>query len=233
MSRIRILVIDDDAGDYLMVKEYLEQSDRATFITDHASNRTEALVALAKVEYDVVILDYHLGAENGIDVGKEILRLGYRIPLVLLTGYGEPQVHDDALDAGFQDYLLKNRLTPELLVRSMLWCGGKVEHTDPEVLVNKIHLLVADLRVHHEESKGRQLAHAAALETLRQELGLVSKALVKDSTATLPWWQRVWNLAVQNPVIPLVLFVCALLLVLILLLGSQLVDPALVREIRK
>ena len=231
MSRIRILVVDDDAGDYAMVKEYLEQSDRATFITDHALNRLDAIAALGRVEFDVVILDYHLGSENGIEIGKEILRLGYRIPLVLLTGFGEPQVHDDALDAGFQDYLLKNRLTPELLVRSMLWCGGKMEPADPEVLVNRIHLLVADLRVHHEESKGRQLAHAAALETLRQELGLVSKALVKDSN--LSWWQKAWGMAVQNPVIPLVLFVCALLVVLVLLLGAQLVDPALVREIRK
>lgn len=231
MTRIRILVVDDDSGDYLMVKDFLEQSDRATFITDHVTNSTEALAALGRVDFDVVVLDYHLGTENGIEVGKEILRLGYRVPLVLLTGYGEPQVHDDALDAGFQDYLLKNRLTPDLLVRSMLWCGGKVEHTDPEVLVNKIHLLVADLRVHHEESKGRQLAHAAALETLRQELGEVRKTLLKETGQS--WWHRAWDLATGNPVIPLVLFVCALLLVLVLLLGAQLVNPEIIREIRK
>ncbi len=226
--RIRILVVDDDPGDYLMIKEYLEKSDRATFVTDHVINKADALAALTRTSFDVVLLDYHLGGENGVEVGQEILRLGYRIPLVLLTGYGDPKVHEDALDAGFQDYLLKNRLTPELLVRSMLWCGDTSDPVGPDALSSQVQALGADLRQFREDSKSRHIAHAASIESLRQE---VAKALVKEPVSS--WWLKTWEKLAANPVPVLVTFMMLLLVILLVVLGAQSLDPELVKAIRK
>src|SRR5437868_31787 len=72
-------------------------------------------VALAAGECDICFLDYRLGPQTGLDLLQSSIAEGCKIPMILLTGYGEHEVDLKAMESGAADYLVKDEVTPYLL----------------------------------------------------------------------------------------------------------------------
>lgn len=74
-----------------------------------AASGDEALAQIDKYDFDLVLLDIHLGDENGVDVANTIrARLGDQVPpIIAVTAYAEPGADRKYLDVGFDDYLAK------------------------------------------------------------------------------------------------------------------------------
>ena len=77
------------------------------------------LAAACSGGYDVVLVDYRLGPEDGLELLKEARRRGCRTPLILLTGQGDLEIDLRAMSAGAADYLMKGRIDAPLLERSI------------------------------------------------------------------------------------------------------------------
>src|SRR5207237_7264187 len=65
------------------------------------------------------LVDYRLGAQNGIDFLRAALEQGCQAPIILLTGQGEREIDLEAMKAGAADYLVKGGLNSGLLERSI------------------------------------------------------------------------------------------------------------------
>ena len=67
-ERIRILLVEDDEDDFVIVRALF--SDIAAQIFDLEWKRTfaEGLETMAKNEHDVCLVDYRLGAHNGVEL---------------------------------------------------------------------------------------------------------------------------------------------------------------------
>lgn len=116
---IRILLVDDDLGDQEMTRAMLSQAQRGRYELDWVSTYEEALDALQRRAHDLYLVDYLLEDRSGLDLLREARRRGIDAPVILLTGRGSREVDLDAMEAGAADYLVKGRIDPELLERSV------------------------------------------------------------------------------------------------------------------
>jgi len=118
-SPVRVLLVEDDEDDCVLVRRMLEQSEGATYALEWAANYDAGLTAIRRQKHDVGLLDYRLGGRTGLDLLNEAVAAGCKSPLILLTGRGDREVDLAAMRAGAADFLPKDRLSADLLERSI------------------------------------------------------------------------------------------------------------------
>jgi two-component system OmpR family response regulator len=108
-----VLIVDDDEQICEMVEGYLtDQNYRVTVTHDGAGMRR----CMATGNVDLVILDVVLRGEDGLNLARE-LRAESDVPIVMLTGRGDPVDRIVGLEMGADDYLSKPFHLRELLAR--------------------------------------------------------------------------------------------------------------------
>ena len=113
-STIRILHLEDDPADALLVNDLFVQQGLAATVKA-VSHKKEFLDALAGEKWDLVLSDYRLSGFNGLDALKAVREKSATLPFILLTGNIGEQAAIETLKAGATDYVLKSyreRLVP-------------------------------------------------------------------------------------------------------------------------
>jgi PAS domain S-box-containing protein len=118
-TRLRVLVVDDDEEDYLVVSELLASVPSCEYELEWVRDYQAAVKALCTSGHDVSLLDYRLGDRTGLELLQEVFRKGCKTPIIFLTGEGDYRVDLEAMKAGAADYLLKEELNASLLERSI------------------------------------------------------------------------------------------------------------------
>lgn len=114
-----LLLVEDDAGDALLVEEMLADSDLESTLT-WCKTLAEAQGFLLTCPQPVcVLLDLHLPDVHGVDAVTRIVRSAPDAAIVVLTGMAEGETGLQAVATGAQDYLVKGRLDPETLSRAV------------------------------------------------------------------------------------------------------------------
>lgn len=113
-----LLLIEDDAGDAVLVRALLEDDAHGTWRVRWAKDLAEALPALA-AQPACVLLDLHLPDGIGLDALKMVLHEAPSAAVVVLTGMVDTDLGVAALAAGAQDYLVKQQVDEHLLSRSL------------------------------------------------------------------------------------------------------------------
>ncbi len=108
-----VLVVDDDAFFCRIVQRQLSQAD---FTSDCVHGGAELFDYLLRRSADLVILDYDLGEENGLQLCRQ-LRRASSVPVIILTGVDDDIAVVACLDAGADDYLVKPHNREHLLAR--------------------------------------------------------------------------------------------------------------------
>lgn len=119
-SIIRVLVVEDNPGDYFLVEEYLRSSGE-DFHSVQASHLTAAVRILDEEKIDVILLDLSLPDSKGLDTLKSIAAADENIPVIVLTGYADRKYGIESLKFGAQDYLVKDEINASLLNKSILY----------------------------------------------------------------------------------------------------------------
>ena len=118
-SNIKVLLLDDDVGDQLILRATLSAVRDVAYEVDCAATADQAIQYLLDREHDVCLVDYWLGCGTGLDFMARLRQIGIHIPVILLTGYQSRQVDMAATEQGACDYLIKGRLGSELLERAI------------------------------------------------------------------------------------------------------------------
>ena len=119
MDVVRVLLVEDDEDDFVLVRESLEEIERVRFELDWVQSFDAALERLQENEYAAVLTDYRLGARSGLELVRSIVERGSPSPVIVLTGQGNPEVDLEATEAGAADYLVKSEITSAVLDRSL------------------------------------------------------------------------------------------------------------------
>ncbi|MCI9324410.1 MAG: response regulator transcription factor [Lachnospiraceae bacterium] len=107
----KILIVEDDASNNQMLKEYLESHG---YVCTQAYSGSEGKLLFSMEKYDLVLLDLML---PGIP-GEELVTLFSRkAPVIVLSAKNGTDSKVEMLSAGAEDYLCKPFDLPELLVR--------------------------------------------------------------------------------------------------------------------
>ncbi|MHB8091568.1 MAG: sigma-54-dependent transcriptional regulator [Syntrophales bacterium] len=99
-----ILIVDDEASHRMMLRAVLREDGYA--VTE-ASDGTEAVAAVAKEAFDVILLDIRMTAMDGIEALAEIRKISPHVPVLIMTAYASVKTAVEALKAGAFDYLMK------------------------------------------------------------------------------------------------------------------------------
>ena len=102
----RILLVEDSQDARDMLRMYLAQLGHQVY---EAADGPSAVEAALRVLPDVALIDIGLPGVDGYEVARRIRATpdGRHLYLVAVTGYGQPKDRDQALAAGFDDYLVK------------------------------------------------------------------------------------------------------------------------------
>lgn len=116
---VRVLLIDDDDGELVLVREMLAGIGGNGYAIERAATYEEGLAGLLSGAYDVALLDYRLGQRDGLGLLREAKQKGCQTPIIFLTGMGRPEIDLAAMAAGAADFLAKNKVDSTSLERSI------------------------------------------------------------------------------------------------------------------
>jgi signal transduction histidine kinase len=173
MTRICVLIVDDDAEDAELAQLLLRDADAQAYRAEVVDTVANALLRLTQDGLDVALVDHRLGADSGIDLIRKAVALGCEAPLLLLTGVGDEETDREALQAGAAGYLSKDGLTPARLARAIRYAVAtrRAERHRVELM---------------REQAARQRAEAAT-ESRDRFLAIVSHELRNPLNAILGW----------------------------------------------
>lgn len=106
---ISVLLLEDDEGDALMMREDLESDKRDDFRITHKTMLSDALEALQSEHFDIILSDLTVPDSHGTETFHALLN-NTSVPIIVLTGDENDEISKQALEEGVQDFIVKNRL---------------------------------------------------------------------------------------------------------------------------
>jgi serine phosphatase RsbU (regulator of sigma subunit) len=120
---LRLLLVEDDDGDALLVSEYLADASPVIGPVELIRARTlGAAVQLLGVDsdsYDCILVDLGLPDTQGLASLRSLRQVAPDVAHVVLTGLDDVRQGVAALAVGAQDYLVKGQVDGDLLARSL------------------------------------------------------------------------------------------------------------------
>lgn len=112
-SKLRVLIVDDDAHIAELVALYMEKEGYETY---EVHNGSDAMEAFKKFDPHIVLLDIMLPGIDGYQVCRQIRQLN-NTPIIMLTAKGETFDKVLGLEMGADDYMVKPFDSKELVAR--------------------------------------------------------------------------------------------------------------------
>jgi two-component system response regulator FlrC len=100
----RVLVVDDEPGMRLAIKEALT---RRGYEVGLASNGREALAEFSLASYGMVISDMNMPGMGGMEVLRGVKKAAPHVPVLLITAFGTIETAVEAVKEGAVDFILK------------------------------------------------------------------------------------------------------------------------------
>jgi serine phosphatase RsbU (regulator of sigma subunit) len=160
---LRVLLVEDDEGDALLVEELLAVWGGSVRLARARSLAEAEAVPLAQI--DCALLDLNLPDATGLDGLRRLRAATNAPPILVLTGFDDEHRGVEAVGAGAHDYLLKGQVDGNLLMRSIRYAveRRRSERSEQELALAQLH----------------------AQENARLERGLLPAPLVDDERLEL------------------------------------------------
>ena len=116
---MRVLMIEDDEDDILIVRRLLAGVSATAFEVVGADRLSTAMTLLAADDFDVVLVDLSLPDSQGLETLASVQGQAPLLPTIVLTGWDDTQLGIEAVHAGAQDYLVKGEVLGAFLARCL------------------------------------------------------------------------------------------------------------------
>ncbi|MGY4876835.1 diguanylate cyclase [Vreelandella aquamarina] len=120
MQSLTILLVEDEEGDAGLIRYHLKRSGsehQIHWVTRLGELEKQLKNALSPA--NIILLDLNLPDSNGLETVSRCKAMAPNTPIVVLTGHDDMQFSLKALEAGAQDYLIKNQLKGDSLLRAI------------------------------------------------------------------------------------------------------------------
>jgi len=118
-SATKILFIDREYGEYLLIADILSQIRHVNYELVWWNQLETALPQILSNAYDVVLLDFFWGELSVRDLLNAAKVQANATPIVVMTDEMELEVDRDVIRAGAADYLIKGQISNQLLERTL------------------------------------------------------------------------------------------------------------------
>ena len=186
MSRVRVLLAEDDKSLGMILKAYLDANGYTVTL---CQNGQEALDAFRAADFDFCITDIMMPIMDGYALAKQVKAISPSMPLVFLTARKDQEDILEGFNLGADDYITKPFSMDELLARlkaiyrrcshvttqSSVFQLGSFSFNAPrhELIkgeeINKLTSKESDLLLLLCENMGNTLERSRALEQIWKE----------------------------------------------------------------
>ena len=180
---MNVLIAEDDPDMQKILGLYLR---REGYQVDTVGDGAAAVDFLAEHPVDLVVLDWMMPVQNGLDTCREIRRLNIPVKILMLTAKGQNEDEVAGLSCGADDYLIKPFAFDELLARIKVIIRRKTES------VSNVFTL-ADLTVNcdsHTVTRGGRNIQLASKEFAILEYMIRNQGIVLSKEKIE---QHIWN----------------------------------------
>lgn len=118
-TSIRILYIEDNPADFVLLEEILLDVANMDCRLENATTLSEGTHRLNQAEFDLVLLDLSLPDSRGLETFLALKKKGADLPIIVMTGLDDENLAVRAVQEGAQDYLVKKQLNADLLSRAI------------------------------------------------------------------------------------------------------------------
>ncbi|MCU7498191.1 MAG: response regulator [Bacteroidota bacterium] len=118
-STIRIMMIEDNLGDAMLIGEMLKEAKNRRYLLQHNLQLSTAFECIDHKSFDIILLDLGLPDSTGLGTLKKVLEKAPSIPVVIMTGLDDEELGFEAVKMGAQDYLIKGQIDTSLLFRTI------------------------------------------------------------------------------------------------------------------
>jgi signal transduction histidine kinase len=116
---LRVLLVEDNAGDARLLREMFSKERPGSFELTHKTRMSEAEIHLARGGVDVVLLDMGLPDGQGIENLRRARAAAPDVVMMVLTGLDDEGLAAEAIKEGAQDYLIKGQIENRALPRAL------------------------------------------------------------------------------------------------------------------
>jgi two-component system, NarL family, invasion response regulator UvrY len=120
----RVLIADDHAVVRAGYKQFLEADSSITEVGEVASG-SEALDALRRKEWDLLLMDIHMPDRSGLDILKHVTSGYPDVRVLIMSGLPEEQYARNVLRAGASGYISKGGSPDEFMKAVHLVLNGR------------------------------------------------------------------------------------------------------------
>jgi DNA-binding response OmpR family regulator len=110
-DKLRILIAEDEESFLKVLTTVLESSNHFTVYSCESGD--EAIGALKRSQFDVVILDHKMPGKTGLNVLQWLHEQKLDLPVIMLTGAGSENIAVEAMKLGAYDYIRKDQFDKE------------------------------------------------------------------------------------------------------------------------
>jgi protein-histidine pros-kinase len=167
----RVLLIEDDESDYLLVRRMLSSIPNRVFDLEWAPSYSAGLEAIRRAEHDVCLLDYRVDGSDGLELLKKAHEAGSNAPVIVLTGISDHQLDVEAMRLGAADFLVKDQVTATQLERSMRYAIAQA-------------LMLEELRRQQEELRASELRFRSVVQSASDAI------ILADESARIIGWNQ-------------------------------------------
>ena len=162
-KRLNILCIEDNEGDFVLLERHLQDAGfEVAPVVSRAASLREALTMLNRQGkrspgFDVILLDMSLPDSYGPDTFAPVNAAARDVPVIILSGNEDRDFAVEMVQRGVQDYLPKNVLSGDLLLRSILFAlerqrsrlemsalNGRLKRTTHDLKTAQMQLIQAE-----------------------------------------------------------------------------------------
>ena len=118
-DRLKVLMVEESQEFFHLVRKSISAAESSQVELEYCSDLSCALRLLETRTYDAVVLDLLPSHKGDFEIFSAIQAKAPDTPIVVLTAYDDIESALLALRKGAQDYLVKDRVNAQLLLRSL------------------------------------------------------------------------------------------------------------------
>lgn len=179
---IPVLLVEDNDADARLVEYSLHDSTSIRFPVTRCRSLTEAQAALRRNEvFDIALLDLSLPDSAGEETVKRMRSVAPDMPIIILTGFDDPEFAEQMLNLGAQDYLVKGEADTAIISRAIRYAITR--------------MLLASEREKHAREIERLMDEAnAARDRLRTFIDCIPQHIaILDAQGTIVLVNKAWR----------------------------------------
>ncbi|MFB2918388.1 sensor histidine kinase [Aerosakkonema funiforme] len=116
---IHILLVEDSPSDAILLRQLFSRLNSGEWELIWVERLSDAIESCSDFLFDVALLDLSLPDSDGLETVAEFNAAAPDIPIVVLTGADDEEMGLQAVAKGAQDYIVKDQITVQLLVRAI------------------------------------------------------------------------------------------------------------------